>query len=277
MSDSNWVGGASANTNVLSQRFVQKSGKQKLMFRVAVEDVTRASDFKVLSPKYYRILLQVMGEAEVKLWRPTEGKEGLLLQLKGGDVSELRCDTRTTVFPTYGPLKILTCTYNSTICKAKSAPHTKIPTQGLFIPEGTIRLLIQKTETITIHGRYEAKMNGMITEIVGPATIYGRGLNNELRMGFEIEKNEVKQKCRNDTCGKVEETKGTFKVCSACKLAYYCSRECQVADWKGKTLQATLTCIVSHKETCQNKDVIFKTVTDDDIKRYKEGGLSAIK
>ncbi len=54
----------------------------------------------------------------------------------------------------------------------------------------------------------------MITEFM--RTIYGCGLNNELRMGFEIEKNEVKQKCRNDTCGKVEETKGTFKVCSAC-------------------------------------------------------------
>ena len=33
-------------------------------------------------------------------------------------------------------------------------------------------------------------------------------------------------------CNKKEEVINTFKCCSHCYRAYYCSRECQLADWK---------------------------------------------
>ena len=39
--------------------------------------------------------------------------------------------------------------------------------------------------------------------------------------------------CANDSCCKVEPENGPkFKVCSRCKMRYYCSRECQKADWQ---------------------------------------------
>jgi hypothetical protein len=42
------------------------------------------------------------------------------------------------------------------------------------------------------------------------------------------------RKCQNLKCEKLETQFGDFQVCSKCKLACYCSRECQKIAWKEK-------------------------------------------
>ncbi|KAL5487785.1 hypothetical protein ACEPAI_5893 [Sanghuangporus weigelae] len=49
--------------------------------------------------------------------------------------------------------------------------------------------------------------------------------------------------CGNPDCQKLDEN-NTFQVCSACKTARYCSKECQLISWKHK----------GHKHDCKNKD-----------------------
>ncbi|KAL5527647.1 hypothetical protein ACEPAG_6448 [Sanghuangporus baumii] len=49
--------------------------------------------------------------------------------------------------------------------------------------------------------------------------------------------------CGNPDCQKGDEN-NTFQVCSACKTARYCSKECQLISWKHK----------GHKHDCKNKD-----------------------
>ena len=48
---------------------------------------------------------------------------------------------------------------------------------------------------------------------------------------------------RNDRidCGKYEKDTEEYKKCSRCKKTFYCSKECQVADWK------------IHKHSCNKK------------------------
>ena len=43
-----------------------------------------------------------------------------------------------------------------------------------------------------------------------------------------------------DNCGQQEETAGSFQKCSRCKVAFYCGRSCQVADWP------------AHKRACRS-------------------------
>ena len=38
--------------------------------------------------------------------------------------------------------------------------------------------------------------------------------------------------CLNIVCDQIEEEAITFLTCSRCKIGMYCSRECQIADWK---------------------------------------------
>jgi len=45
-------------------------------------------------------------------------------------------------------------------------------------------------------------------------------------------------RCSNATCNKLEEKRGDFKRCGACKNAFYCSKECQNEDWQ------------NHKKNC---------------------------
>jgi len=66
----------------------------------------------------------------------------------------------------------------------------------------------------------------------------------EVQNGFDgisiksgVESSKVKRCCVK--CGISEGTKGKLMQCSRCKLAYYCSKDCQKADWK------------SHKEFCK--------------------------
>jgi len=38
--------------------------------------------------------------------------------------------------------------------------------------------------------------------------------------------------CFDDNCTKIEQSVGEFKYCGKCRIAIYCSRECQVSHWK---------------------------------------------
>ncbi|KAL5507993.1 hypothetical protein ACEPAH_5611 [Sanghuangporus vaninii] len=53
--------------------------------------------------------------------------------------------------------------------------------------------------------------------------------------------------CGNPDCQKVDES-NTFQVCSACKAARYCSKECQLTAWKYK----------GHKHDCKNQDPVVE-------------------
>ncbi len=54
------------------------------------------------------------------------------------------------------------------------------------------------------------------------------------------------RKCSLVTCPNIEEKYGKYKVCSRCKISNYCSKECQIADWK------------EHKKYCYADNVIEK-------------------
>jgi len=65
---------------------------------------------------------------------------------------------------------------------------------------------------------------------------------NTIDQSVEEEKanEKVDKKCAN--CGKGEKQLGfSLKRCAACKV-YYCSRDCQAADWKK-----------NHKNTCAGR------------------------
>ena len=40
--------------------------------------------------------------------------------------------------------------------------------------------------------------------------------------------------CENRGCFATETPEKKFSKCARCKLPYYCSKECQVADWKSR-------------------------------------------
>jgi hypothetical protein len=50
----------------------------------------------------------------------------------------------------------------------------------------------------------------------------------------------------------------TFKRCSKCKNAYYCSRECQVADWKEHTSTCRETVLQQKQPTTTASKVLCK-------------------
>mmetsp|Transcript_25111 Transcript_25111/g.42402 ORF Transcript_25111/g.42402 Transcript_25111/m.42402 type:complete len:280 (-) Transcript_25111:161-1000(-) len=63
--------------------------------------------------------------------------------------------------------------------------------------------------------------------------------NKQVTLGFKM--------CGNVNCGRVEDKMGTYMACSRCKKAHYCSKACQVANWK------------VHKKTCKAVVVEEKT------------------
>lgn len=55
------------------------------------------------------------------------------------------------------------------------------------------------------------------------------------RLGF--------RSCESRECARTETAESSFKQCSKCKLANYCSRDCQGSDWTAR-----------HKEICKKAD-----------------------
>ena len=93
----------------------------------------------------------------------------------------------------------------------------------------------------------------------------------------------------SNTCGNCSSK--ASKVCSKCKIVYYCNRECQKAHWKTHKLECVErrqiddiwerckwktpqnakqknTCVL-----CPNKNVIEKLKDDLEIKEYQISGM----
>jgi len=58
--------------------------------------------------------------------------------------------------------------------------------------------------------------------------------------------------CANEGCINIEQQPKEFSTCSRCKATYYCSRECQTADWK------------RHKNECKNGEAAKKKTDNKD-------------
>ena len=72
-------------------------------------------------------------------------------------------------------------------------------------------------------------------QLVGQRRIYELMNSKEMKKffktrGFCKPSKAERQRCRY--CDKYEQSPKEFAQCSRCKLAFYCSRECQVKDWK---------------------------------------------
>jgi hypothetical protein len=65
--------------------------------------------------KYDRLLFQFGGVSILNYYQNTGDKEGVDIRFRPGDLTELRCDGRTTVCPLSDDLQIVNCTYNSTL------------------------------------------------------------------------------------------------------------------------------------------------------------------
>ena len=60
---------------------------------------------------------------------------------------------------------------------------------------------------------------------------------------------DMRETCANEDCGKIETAYGQYSACAACKLVYYCSKECQVSAWR------------SHKKQCK-RDVASRVASE---------------
>jgi len=69
-------------------------------------------------------------------------------------------------------------------------------------------------------------------------------------------KDDIPDICAN--CGKGEESTGSLKACTACKMVKYCNRECQIAHRS------------QHKKACKKRaaelhdEALFKEVEPED-------------
>lgn len=93
-------------------------------------------------------------------------------------------------------------------------------------------------------GKLNAGKNmGAYTSSGSAASSLQAVINNkrkQVKLGFKM--------CNYSNCGKVEDKMGTYKACSRCKNAHYCSRECQKAHWKA-----------NHKKVCEPVKIVEKT------------------
>eukprot|EP00039_Didymoeca_costata_P020296 m.340778 g.340778 ORF g.340778 m.340778 type:complete len:308 (+) comp19526_c0_seq1:108-1031(+) len=74
---------------------------------------------------------------------------------------------------------------------------------------------------------------GTETNECGSAKDYDTKIQQRL---IQLDRKEAmaqgKRACLNPDCEKMEQEDRKFEICSRCKIAGYCCRECQIADWK---------------------------------------------
>jgi hypothetical protein len=90
---------------------------------------------------------------------------------------------------------------------------------------------------------YGSKQSSSSSDISAIADLMGEGASENF-MKMLKENAMVSGQCAAQTCGNVETIEGSFKSCGRCKQVVYCSRECQVADWK---LHKRISCISKKK------------------------------
>lgn len=67
----------------------------------------------------------------------------------------------------------------------------------------------------------------------------------------EVQKTRLLLDCSN-LCGEREESdENVYSCCSRCKLAVYCSRECQEGHWEGRPMERTMDHALPHKYACK--------------------------
>jgi hypothetical protein len=255
-----------AETAVIVEEYTNgQNTEEKLLYRYSLEKIYGASEFKKLSHKYFRILAVINGKGKLAYYTPTDdGKEGILLPMLAGDVAENRCEVKAVIWPNSQPYMIVNLTYKSSKVKGRIVLKEIIPPTGLYVPPGTTRLywnLDFKKVNIS-GGIVTVTRDNKVMKVEGPALINGPPSVLLNVVSFEITKHVLKRTCKS--CDKVEDKKGLFKVCSACKRTYYCSRECQVANWN------------KHKEVCGNNGHTKIDATKKDIDAYVRGGITAL-
>ena len=100
----------------------------------------------------------------------------------------------------------------------------------------------------TAHGeghRHVVKLLHDAGAIISARMTAETGLKTKIKkaapLAIKDDEDLIVETCSNPACKKVETRFGQFNVCSACRSVYYCSRECQLADWK------------AHKKACKQK------------------------
>ena len=73
-------------------------------------------------------------------------------------------------------------------------------------------------------------------------------LENEHRIDSSSRQSSKTNFVRCSYCNKEEPAAGTYTVYKRCKLAHYCSEDCQLLHWKAKEN--------SHKNDCQKVKII---------------------
>lgn len=100
-------------------------------------------------------------------------------------------------------------------------------------------------------------------EYFGPLLDGFEGAETEMRMFKEFRKYSKKKQRENDVgisdacdwCAKQSRVDGDLKRCSSCVVARYCSKECQVAAWKGERVGNELP-RERHKAYCFDAKVV---------------------
>ena len=64
------------------------------------------------------------------------------------------------------------------------------------------------------------------------------------------------RKCENRSCYQTEDLERELLRCSKCKISYYCSRDCQIDDWKARHSKICKAAQKRHKMTEQAANAI---------------------
>jgi hypothetical protein len=73
------------------------------------------------------------------------------------------------------------------------------------------------------------------------------------------------KKCARMSCPRTENETNHFKACGGCHVPFYCSKECQVSDWK---CRHKIVCQEAKKEREEGK--VFATLFGSALKSFKK-------